>query len=126
LQCDAIFTMNVDGTDVKMVSSGKGTTTCSYIAPDYKSIIYASTHMGGDECYHGFWDADPSVQQFMKDNNLKDSHELQSYFVGRIQNIINKKAKKMIGWDEILEGGLAEGASVMSWRGMEGGLPLSR
>ncbi len=50
LQCDAIFTMNVDGTDVKMVSSGKGATTCSFIAPDYKSIIYASTHMGRDEC----------------------------------------------------------------------------
>ncbi|MCP4374498.1 MAG: hypothetical protein GY797_41310, partial [Deltaproteobacteria bacterium] len=50
LQCDAIFTMNADGTDVKMVSSGKGATTCSYIAPDYKSIIYASTHLGGDEC----------------------------------------------------------------------------
>ncbi len=50
LQCDAIFTMNVDGTNVKMVSSGKGATTCSFIAPDYKSIIYASTHLGGDEC----------------------------------------------------------------------------
>ncbi|MFQ5963686.1 MAG: TolB family protein [Candidatus Scalinduaceae bacterium] len=50
LECDAIFTMNVDGTDVTMVSSGKGATTCSFIAPDYKSIIYASTHLGGDEC----------------------------------------------------------------------------
>ncbi len=47
LQCDAIFTMDVDGSNVKMLSSGKGTTTCSYIAPDYKSIIYASTHLGG-------------------------------------------------------------------------------
>ena len=50
LQCDAIFTMDVDGSNVKMLSSGKGTTTCSYIAPDYKSIIYASTHLGGEEC----------------------------------------------------------------------------
>ncbi len=50
LQCDAIFTMNADGTNVKMVSSGKGATTCSFIAPDYKSIIYASTHLGGEEC----------------------------------------------------------------------------
>ena len=50
LHCDAIFTMNVDGTDVKMVSSGKGATTCSFIAPDNKSIIYASTHLGGDKC----------------------------------------------------------------------------
>ena len=50
LQCDAIFTMDVDGSNVKMVSLGKGTTTCSFIAPDYKSIIYASTHLGGAEC----------------------------------------------------------------------------
>ena len=48
LQCDAIFTMDADGSNVKMLSSGKGTTTCSYIAPDYKSIIYASTHLGGE------------------------------------------------------------------------------
>ena len=50
LQCDAIFTMDVDGSNVKMLSSGKGTTTCSFIAPDYKSIIYASTHLGGEAC----------------------------------------------------------------------------
>ena len=50
LECDAIFTMNVNGSNVTMVSSGKGATTCSFIAPDYKSIIYASTHLGGDEC----------------------------------------------------------------------------
>ncbi len=50
MECDAIFTMNVDGSDVKMVSTGKGATTCSFIAPDNKSIIYASTHLGGDEC----------------------------------------------------------------------------
>jgi TolB protein len=50
LECDAIFTMDVDGSNVAMVSSGKGATTCSFIAPDYKSIIYASTHLGGEEC----------------------------------------------------------------------------
>ena len=50
MECDAIFTMNADGTDVKMVSSGKGSTTCSFIAPDNKSIVYASTHLEGDEC----------------------------------------------------------------------------
>ena len=83
-------------------------------------------HMGGDECFHGFWDADPSVQKFMKENNIKDSHELQSYFVGRIQKIINSKGKKMIGWDEILEGGLSEGAAVMSWRGMKGGIEAAK
>jgi hexosaminidase len=77
--------------------------------------------MGGDECYHGYWDEDSAVQQFMKKNKLTDSHALQSYFVGRVNQIIESKGKKMIGWDEILEGGLTDGAAVMSWRGMKGG-----
>ncbi|MEN8125699.1 MAG: family 20 glycosylhydrolase [Bacteroidota bacterium] len=83
-------------------------------------------HMGGDECYHGFWEKDPSVQKFMKKNNIKDSHELQSYFVKRVEKIISSKGKKMIGWDEILEGGLADGAAVMSWRGMKGGIEAAK
>ncbi len=83
-------------------------------------------HMGGDECYHGYWERDPKVQAFMEKNNIKDSHELQSYFVKRVEKIISSKGKKMIGWDEILEGGLAEGAAVMSWRGMKGGIEAAR
>ncbi len=79
-------------------------------------------HMGGDECYKGYWEADEKVQSFMAANGIKDSHELQSYFVKRMEKIISSKGKKMIGWDEILEGGLAEGAAVMSWRGMKGGV----
>ncbi len=79
-------------------------------------------HMGGDECYKGYWEADEKVQAFMTKNGIKDSHELQSYFVKRVEKIISSKGKKMIGWDEILEGGLAEGAAVMSWRGMKGGI----
>jgi len=83
-------------------------------------------HMGGDECYHGYWEEDPGVQAFMKENDIKDSHELQSYFVKRVEKIISSKGKKMIGWDEILEGGLAEGAAVMSWRGMKGGIEAAK
>jgi hexosaminidase len=83
-------------------------------------------HMGGDECYHGYWDEDPGVQKFMKKQGLKDSHELQSYFVKRVEEIISSKGKRMIGWDEIMEGGLAEGAAVMSWRGMEHGIEAAR
>jgi len=83
-------------------------------------------HMGGDECYHGYWAADAKVQKFMKENDIKDTHELQSYFVKRVEKIINSKGKKMIGWDEILEGGLAEGAAVMSWRGMKGGIEAAK
>jgi len=83
-------------------------------------------HMGGDEAYHGYWEKNPMVQKFMKKNKIKDSHELQSYFVKRVQKIINSKGKKMIGWDEILEGGLAEGAAVMSWQGMKGGIEAAK
>ncbi len=83
-------------------------------------------HMGGDECYHGYWERDEKVQAFMKKNEIKDSHELQSYFVKRVEKIISGKGKKMIGWDEILEGGLADGAAVMSWRGMQGGIEAAR
>lgn len=79
-------------------------------------------HMGGDECYKGYWEADPGCQTFMKKMNLKDAHELQSYFVKRVEKIIEKKGKKMIGWDEILEGGLAPNATVMSWQGTKGGI----
>ena len=79
-------------------------------------------HMGGDECYHGYWEEDPKVQDFMAKNGIKDGEELQSYFVKRVEKIISSKGKKMIGWDEILEGGLADGAAVMSWRGMKGGI----
>lgn len=83
-------------------------------------------HMGGDEAYHGYWERDAGVQSFMKKNGIKDGEELQSYFVKRVEKIISSKGKKMIGWDEILEGGLAEGAAVMSWRGMKGGIEAAK
>lgn len=83
-------------------------------------------HMGGDESYHGFWERDATVQAFMKKNNIKDTHELQSYFVKRVEKIVSSKGKKLIGWDEILEGGLAPGAAVMSWRGMKGGIEAAK
>ena len=83
-------------------------------------------HMGGDEAYHGYWERDRNVQKFMKKNGIKDGEELQSYFVKRVEKIINSKGKKLIGWDEILDGGLAEGATVMSWRGMKGGIQAAK
>ena len=79
-------------------------------------------HMGGDEAYHGYWEEDVKVQDFMAKNGIKDGKELQSYFVKRVEKIISSKGKKMIGWDEILYGGLVDGAAVMSWRGMKGGI----
>ncbi len=83
-------------------------------------------HMGGDEAYHGYWDENVAVQKFMKKHKIKDSHELQSYFVKRVEKIISSKGKKTIGWDEILDGGLADGAAVMSWRGMKGGIAAAK
>ncbi|HSK12448.1 MAG TPA: beta-N-acetylhexosaminidase, partial [Phnomibacter sp.] len=79
-------------------------------------------HAGGDECYHGYWEKSPEVQAFMKKNGIRDVHGMQSYFMKRVAKIIESKGKRMIGWDEILDGGLAEGAAVMSWRGMKGGI----
>jgi hexosaminidase len=83
-------------------------------------------HMGGDECYKGYWERDPGVQEFMKKNKIKDSHELQAYFNKRVNKIITSKGKKTIGWDEILEGGIASDAAVMSWRGTKGGIEASQ
>ncbi len=79
-------------------------------------------HIGGDECPKVRWEKCPLCQKRIKDEGLKNEHELQSYFVQRIEKTLLKHGKKMIGWDEILEGGLAETATVMSWRGEKGGI----
>ena len=83
-------------------------------------------HVGGDECPKSNWKRCPVCQQRMKDNNLKDEHQLQSYFIQRMEKYINKKGKTLIGWDEILEGGLAPNAVVMSWRGENGGITAAK
>lgn len=83
-------------------------------------------HMGGDECYTGFWEKDPQVQAFMKKHKLKDGHALQAYFTDRVNKIVKSKNKKLIGWDEILEGGLSADAAVMSWQGVKGGVKASK
>ncbi|MCA6073790.1 beta-N-acetylhexosaminidase [Fulvivirga sedimenti] len=83
-------------------------------------------HAGGDECDHHFWLEDPANQKLMKKEKLETGEELQSYFMKRVEKIISSKGKKMIGWDEILEGGLAKGAAVMSWRGVKGGIEATQ
>jgi hexosaminidase len=83
-------------------------------------------HIGGDEAYKGFWSDCPKCQRRMADEHLKSVDELQSYFVKRIEKMLQTKGKKMIGWDEILEGGLAPEATVMSWRGMKGGIEAAK
>ncbi|WP_321515689.1 beta-N-acetylhexosaminidase [Marinifilum fragile] len=79
-------------------------------------------HIGGDECPKGNWKRCPHCQKRKKELGLKDEHELQSYFIQRIEKFVNSKGKNIIGWDEILEGGLAPNATVMSWRGNKGGI----
>ena len=83
-------------------------------------------HMGGDECAKNFWEKSAEVKALMQREKLKDMHEVQSYFVGRVSKIVGAKGKKMMGWDEILEGGLVKDASVMSWRGMKGGIEAAK
>ncbi len=79
-------------------------------------------HIGGDECPKSRWKECPDCQKRIKTEKLKNEYELQSYFIKRIEKFLNSKGKKIIGWDEILEGGLADGAAVMSWRGELGGI----
>lgn len=83
-------------------------------------------HIGGDECPKERWKSCAKCQKRIQEEGLKDEHELQSYFIRRVQNILAKQGRKIIGWDEILEGGLAPGATVMSWRGIEGGVAAAK
>lgn len=90
--------------------------------------LFPSTyiHIGGDEVNKDAWKQCERCQARMKKENLKDENELQSYFITRIEKFINSKGRKMIGWDEILEGGLAPEATVMSWRGEAGGIEAAK
>lgn len=96
-------------------------------------------HIGGDECPKERWKHCPKCQQRMKDHGLKDEHELQSYFIQRIEKYLQDsgwyvdfetgdtiRGRNIIGWDEILEGGLAPKATVMSWRGVDGGIAAAQ
>lgn len=79
-------------------------------------------HIGGDECPKTTWKNSAFCQDLIKKENLKDEHGLQSYFIKRIDAFLSSKGRKLIGWDEILEGGISPNATIMSWRGVEGGI----
>lgn len=83
-------------------------------------------HIGGDECPKTYWKKSAFCQQLIKEKNLKDENGLQSYFIQRIEKYLNGKGRSIIGWDEILEGGLAPNATVMSWRGEQGGIAAAQ
>ncbi len=83
-------------------------------------------HIGGDECPKANWKRSDFCRQLIKENNLKDEEGLQSYFISKIEKYLNSKGRNIIGWDEILEGGLAPNATVMSWRGEAGGIAAAK
>ncbi len=83
-------------------------------------------HIGGDEAVKTQWKASPDIQARIKQLGLKDEHELQSWFIRQMDTFLTQNGRRLIGWDEILEGGLAENATVMSWRGMAGGIAAAK
>lgn len=90
--------------------------------------LFPSTfiHIGGDEVLKQEWEESALAREVIKREGLKDAHELQSYFIRRIEKFLNEHGRYIIGWDEILEGGLAPNATIMSWRGMEGGIAAAK
>jgi hexosaminidase len=83
-------------------------------------------HIGGDECSKVSWKKSEFCRQLIADNRLKNEEGLQSYFIGKIEKFVNSQGRQIIGWDEILEGGLAPNATVMSWRGDGGGIAAAQ
>jgi hexosaminidase len=90
--------------------------------------IFPSTfiHVGGDEAVKDQWKASPKIQAKIKELGVKDEHELQSWFIQRVGKTLDKRGRRLIGWDEILEGGLAPNATVMSWRGIDGAIAAAK
>jgi hexosaminidase len=86
----------------------------------------AFVHIGGDECPKEQWRASPTAQARIKELGLADEDELQAWFVGHFDRWLSARGRRLIGWDEILEGGLAPGAAVSSWRGYAGGIAAAR
>ncbi len=95
---------------------------------DEVSVLFPGKyiHIGGDESPKTRWKVCAQCQARIKNEHLKDEHELQSYFIKRIEKYLNSKGKQIIGWNEILEGGLAPNAAVMSWQGTEGGIAAAK
>ncbi len=83
-------------------------------------------HVGGDECYKGYWEKNPACQALMKKEKMLHVEQLQGYFMNRLQTMLKAKGKKLLGWDEILEGGIAPEATVMSWRGVNGAIEAAK
>ncbi len=87
---------------------------------------YKYIHIGGDEAPRDMWKKCPHCQKRIKDEGLKDENELQSYFMERVEKWLNERGRSIIGWDEILKGGISKSATVMSWRGSKGGIAAAK
>jgi hexosaminidase len=83
-------------------------------------------HVGGDEAVKPQWKASARIQQRIRDLGLKDEHALQSWFIRQMDGFLTKRGRRLVGWDEIIDGGLAENATVMSWRGTAGGIAAAK
>jgi len=91
-----------------------------------KLFPFGYIHIGGDECAKTFWKQNPAIAALMQKEHLRNMDEVQSYFEKRVEKIVESKGKQVIGWDEILEGGVAPNAAIMSWRGEKGGIAASK
>lgn len=83
-------------------------------------------HLGGDEAPHNYWQKTPAIQELMQKENLKTMEQVQSYFTRRVEKIVQGKGKKLMGWDEIVEGGVNPSTAIMSWRGVKQGIEASK
>ncbi|NWK54726.1 family 20 glycosylhydrolase [Verrucomicrobiaceae bacterium N1E253] len=118
---------NVKGTDVLCVGKDETLKVCRNILDEVMELFPSKfIHIGGDEVNKSHWKRCSQCQKHMKTNGLANEHELQSWFIQQLDHYITQKNRRMIGWDEILEGGLAKNATVMSWQGEHGGIKAAK
>lgn len=122
---DGSFKMNIDNT-LNPASEATYTFLDKVFTEIAQLFPNPYIHIGGDECYMGYWESNHACRDLMEKEGMKDVHELHSYFNARLEKILNAKGKKLLGWDEILEGKLAKTATVMSWRGTKGGIQAAK
>jgi hexosaminidase len=91
-----------------------------------KIFPFEYMHMGGDEAPHNYWEKNPQILELMKRENLKNMHQVQSYFERRLEKIVAKHGKRFMAWDEVLEGGVSQSTAVMSWRDMKYGVQAAK
>ena len=128
IQPDVPMTWGLNGVENNVFApSEKSFTFLENVLTEVMSLFPGNMiHIGGDECSKIWWKQDSLSQKLMREKGLKNEDELQSYFIQRIEKFVNSHGKTIIGWDEILEGGLAPNAAVMSWTGEQGGIHAAK